>query len=414
MRRAGKARYWFAAVLALAVVAGALAWFRMRKVEAAADLPMAKARRGEFLVLVRCRGELAAERSIQLIAPVRVSDLQIVWLAPPNSPVTQGQTVIRFDPSAAQQAIREHTAALRQAKANLEQAVAQARITAEQDKLDTATSQYDLEKARLAASQQAIMSEIQGEESKIDARVAEEKLHVEQAAVELHQKSAEAKIASLARLRDQEQAELDIANHQVVLMEVKAPDNGVINYLTNTSQGWLNAQPYKVGDRAFPGAVIAEVPDLSTIRVEAKVDEVDRGQITPGDAGVIKIDALPEKTWTGKLTGVSPLTEQNFDWPPSRNFTAYIALDTPAAQLRPGMNASADVITARIPDAVSVPAKALFTYKGRPIVYVGGAHGYEARAVTVEARNPDEVAVKGLAAGSMVTLVEPPRNGGQK
>ena len=414
MRRAGKARYWFAAVLALAVVAGALAWFRMRKVEAAADLPMAKARRGEFLVLVRCRGELAAERSIQLSAPVRVSDLQIVWLAPPNSPVTQGQTVIRFDPSAAQQAIREHTAALRQAKANLEQALAQARITAEQDKLDMATSQYDLEKARLQASQQAIMSEIQGEESKIDARVAEEKLHAEQAAVELHQKSAEAKIASLARLRDQEQSELEIANHQVALMEVKAPDNGVINYLSNYSQGWLNAQPYKVGDRAFPGAVIAEVPDLSTIRVEAKVDEVDRGQITPGDAGVIKIDALPEKTWTGKLTGVSPLTEQNFDWPPSRNFTAYIALDTPAAQLRPGMNSSADVIIARIPDAVSVPAKTLFTDKGRPIVYVGTAHGYESRVVTVEARNPDEVAVKGLAAGSMVTLVEPPRNGDKK
>ncbi len=414
MRRAGKARYWFALVLALAAAAGAVAWSRLRKVEAAADLPMAKARRGEFLVLVRCRGELAAERSILLSAPVRVSDLQIVWLAPPNSPVTQGQTVIRFDPSAAQQAIREHTAALRQAKANLEQALAQARITAEQDKLDMATSQYDLEKARLAASQQAIMGEIQGEESKIDARVAEEKLHVEQAAVELHQKSAEAKIASLARLRDQEQSELEIANHQVALMEVKAPDNGVINYLSNTSQGWLNAQPYKVGDRAFPGAEIAEVPDLSTIRVEAKVDEVDRGQITPGNAAVIKIDALPEKTWTGRLTGISPLTEQNFEWPPSRNFKAYIAIDDPGERLRPGMNSSADVIIARIPDAVSVPAKALFTDKGRPVVYIGTAHGYEARVVAVEARNPDEVAVKGLAAGSMVTLVEPPRNGGKK
>jgi len=414
MRRAGKARYWIALLLALAAAAGAVAWSRLRKVEAAADLPMAKARRGEFLVLVRCRGELAAERSIQLSAPVRVSDLQIVWLAPPNSPVTQGQTVIRFDPSAAQQAIREHTAALRQAKANLEQALAQARITAEQDKLDMATSQYDLEKARLQASQQAIMSEIQGEESKIDARVAEEKLHAEQAAVELHQKSAEAKIASLARLRDQEQSELEIANHQVALMEVKAPDNGVINYLSNYSQGWLNAQPYKVGDRAFPGAVIAEVPDLSTIRVEAKVDEVDRGQITVGNAAVIKIDALPEKTWTGRLTGISPLTEQNFDWPPSRNFKAYIAIDDPSAQLRPGMNSSADVIIARIPDAVSVPAKTLFTDKGRPIVYIGTAHGYESRVVTVEARNPDEVAVKGLAAGSMVTLVEPPRNGDKK
>jgi multidrug efflux pump subunit AcrA (membrane-fusion protein) len=384
----------------------------MRKVEAAGDLPMAKARRGEFLVLVRCRGELAAERSVQLAAPVRVSDLQIVWLAPPNSPVTEGQTVIRFDPSAAQQAIRQHTAALRQAKANLDQAVAQARITAEQDKLDTATAQYDLEKARLAASQQAIMSEIQGDESKIDARVAEEKLHVEQAAVALHRTSAEAKIASLARLRDQEQSELEIANHQVALMEVKTPNSGVITYLSNTSQGWLNAQPYKVGDRVYSGAVIAEVPDLSTIRVEAKVDEVDRGRISVGDAGVVRIDALPERTWTGKLAAISPLTEQSFEWPPSRSFKAYIALEGAGAQLRPGMNSSADVITRRIPEAVSIPAKALFTDKGHAIVYVGGAHGYEARRVKVEARNPDEVAVKGLAAGSMVTLVEPPRNGG--
>ncbi|HEY1217372.1 MAG: efflux RND transporter periplasmic adaptor subunit [Bryobacteraceae bacterium] len=413
MRRAGKARYWFALVLALAAVAGVVAWSKMRKVEAAADLPMAKARKGEFLVLVRCRGELAAERSVQLTAPVRVADLQIVWLAPPNSPVTPGQTVIRFDPSAAQQAIREHTAALRQAKANLDQALAQARITAEQDKLDLAKSQYDLEKARLDASQQAIMSEIQGEESKIDAAVAEDKLRAEQATVELHQKSNEAKIASLTRLRDQEQTELEIANHQVALMEVKTPNSGVITYLSNTSQGWLNAQPYKVGDRAFAGAVIAEVPDLTTIRVEAKVDEVDRGQITAGDAGVIRIDALPEKTWTGRLAGVSPLTEQSFDWPPSRNFKAYIALDNPTAQLRPGMNASADVIIARIPDAVSIPTKALFTDKGRPIVYIGTSHGYEARVVAVQARNPDEVAVKGLAAGSMVTLVEPPRNGGK-
>lgn len=413
MRRARKAWRWFAVALVLFAVAGLVAWSKLRGVEAAGDLPVAKARRGEFLVLVRCRGELAAERSVQLAAPVRVADLQIVWLAPPNSPVSQGQTVIRFDPSAARQAIREHTAALRQAKAKLEQALAQARITAEQDKLDLATSEFDLEKARLEASQQAIVSEIQGLESKIDARVAEEKLRAEKATVELHQKSDEAKIASLTRLRQQEETELEIANHQVALMEVRTPQRGVISYLSNTSQGWLNAQPYKVGDRVYPGAVIALVPDLSTIRVEAKIDEVDRGRITAGDAGIVKIDALPEKTWTGTLAGVSPLTEQSFDWPPSRSFKAYIALTNPGAQLRTGMNASADVITARIADAVSVPAKALFTDKGHAIVYVEAGRGYRAQPVTVEARNPDEVAVKGLAVGSMVTLVEPPRNGGR-
>ncbi len=413
MRRRRTQR-WLTVLLATAVAAGLFAWFKMRKVEAASDLPAAKARKGEFLVIVRCRGDLSAARSVQIIAPLRVPDLQIVWVAPASSAVAVGETVLRFDPSAAKQAINEHTASMRQAQANLDQALAQSRITAEQDKLDSAKAQYDLEKAQLEASKQTIVSEIQGEESKIDARVAEEKLRAQKALVDMHKKSDEAKIASLTRLRDQEQTELEIARDQVARMEVKSPGSGVINYLSNTSQGWMNAQPFKVGDHAFPGAVIAEVPDLSTIRLEAKIEEVDRGKLTVGFDGLVRIDALPEKTWTAKLAGVSPLTEQAFEWPPSRSFKAYIALDHPTSQLRPGMNASADIILSRIPDAISIPAKGLFTDKGKPIVYLQTKNGYEPRAVSIEARNPDDVAVRGIEAGSMIALVEPERKGEKK
>lgn len=410
-----KIRRW-AMVLVLAAVAsgGVVAWTKMRKVQAATNLPTAKARKGEFLVIVRCRGELTAERSVQIGAPVRVQDLQIIWLAPVSSSVAPGDVVIRFDPSTAKQAVHEHTASLRQAQANLDQQVAQARITAEGDRLDLAKAEYELEKARLAASQQAIVSDIQGEESKIDAHVAEQKLNAEKATVELHKKSDEAKLASLTRLRDQEQNELEIANRQVELMEVKTPSGGVITYLSNTSQGWMNAQPYKVGDHAFPGAVIAEVPDLRSIRVEAKVEEVDRGQIAMGNSGLVHIDALPEKTFNGKVAGVSPLTEQNFEWPPSRSFKAYLTLDSSAPQLRPGMNTSADIIVSRIPDAISIPAKGLFTDKGKPIVYVQTKEGYDRREVSVEARNPDDVAIKGIDAGTPVALVEPPDKNGAK
>jgi multidrug efflux pump subunit AcrA (membrane-fusion protein) len=405
---------WLAFLLLTAAAAGLFAWFRLRKVQAATDLPTAKARKGEFLVIVRCRGDLAAARSVQVVAPLRVPDLQIVWLAPASSEVKPGQPVIRFDPSTAKQAVNEHTASLRQAQANLDQALAQSRITVEQDKLDLATAEYTLEKAQLEASKQSIVSEIQGEESKIDARVAEEKLLAQKALVELHKKSDEAKIGSLTRLRDQEQTELDIAKDQVAHMEVKSPGSGVITYLLNTSQGWINAQPFKVGDHAFPGAVVAEVPDLSTIRLEAKVEEVDRGKLMLGFDGLVRIDALPEKTWTAKLAGISPLTEQAWEWPPSRSFKAYIALDHPTAQLRPGMNANADLIISRIPDAISIPAKGLFTDKGKPIVYLQTRNGYEPRVVSVEARNPDDVAVRGIGAGSMVALVEPERKEGKK
>ena len=406
---------WLVLVLVLALAAGGMvAWTKMRKTQAAADLPTAKARKGEFLVIVRCRGDLAAENSVQIVAPVRVQDLQIVWLAPTSSNVSTGDVVIRFDPSTAKQAVREHTASLRQAQANVDQQIAQARITAEGDHLDLAKAEYELEKARLAASQQAVLSEIQGEQSKIDVRVAEQKLKTQKASVELHKKADEAKMASLTRLRDQEKDELELANQQVVLMEVKTPASGVVTYLSNTSQGWMNAQPFKVGDHAFPGAAIAEVPDLKTIRVEAKVEEMDRGLIALGNSGLVHIDALPEKTFHGKLVAVSPLTEQNFEWPPSRSFKAYLALENPTPQLRPGMNATADIIVARIPEAISIPAKALFTDKGKPIVYLRTEQGYVPREVTVEARNPDDVAIKGIDAGSLIALVEPEKNGTNK
>jgi HlyD family secretion protein len=414
VKRKSVRRWLTVLILAVLAAGGMVAWTRMRKVQAATNLPTAKARKGEFLVIVRCRGELQAEKSVQIGAPVRVQDLQIVWLAPVSSNVSAGDVVIRFDPSTAKQAVHEHTASLRQAQANLDQQVAQARITAEGDHLDLAKAEYEVEKARLAAAQQSILSDIQGEENKIDVHVAEQKLNAAKATVELHKKSDEAKLASLTRLRDQEQNELEIANRQVVLMEVKTPSGGLITYISNTSQGWMNAQPYKVGDHAFPGAVIAEVPDLRTIRVEAKVEEVDRGLIAIGNGGLVHIDALPEKTFTGKVAAISPLTEQNFEWPPSRSFKAYLALEGTAPQLRPGMNSSADIIVARIPEAISIPAKGLFTDKGRPIVYVQTKEGYERRVVSVEARNPDDVAVKGIDAGSQVTLVEPEKDGTKK
>jgi HlyD family secretion protein len=325
--------------------------------------------------------------------------------------VEPGKPIIRFDPSGAKQQIDEHTANLCAAQANLEQALAQSRITSEQDGLDLAKATYEVEKAKLEASKQTIVSAIQGEESKIDSGLAEEKLQVQEATVNLHQKSDEAKIASLTRLRDQEQHELDIVKAQLDAMEIKSPSRGIITYLSNTSQGWLNAQPFKVGDHASPGAALAEIPDLSTIQIESKVDEVDRGRISVNDQVLVHIDAFPEKTWSAKLTNISPLTEQNWEWPPSKNFKGYAALDHPDKRLRLGMNASADVVISRIPDAISIPAKALFTDKGKPVVYVKSKRGYEVRKVEVEARNSDDVAVKGLESGASVTLAEPPQTG---
>ncbi len=399
-------RWRSGAALALIAVAAAAGLYRMRGVQAAGTLPVAPARLGDFSVKVRCRGELKALRSVQITAPVNVPSLRIVWQAAPGGAVRQGDAVVRFDPSSAQQQLQEKEAALKQAQATLDQAVADARITAEQDQRDLSTARYDVEKARMEASKAEIVSKLQGEESRIDLGLAEQKLRVQEATVNLHATSGKAKTASLTRQRDQAQAEVDLTKHRLAQMELRAPLSGVVMYMQNYSQGWMNAKPFQVGDQVWPGGVVAEIPDLATLEMEGKVEEIDRGRIAVGQTALVRIDSLPELTMTADLSAISPLTEQSFEYPPTRSFRAFGHIHQPDPRLRPAMNGNMDVVVSRIPAAISIPAKAVFTRNGKPIVYVAQKSGYRAVEVEVLARNPDEVAVKGIAAGDRVTLVD--------
>ena len=235
-----RARKWITWGVVL-VLAGLAGWevFRLRKADAATSLPMAPVRKGDFSVIVRCRGELKALRSVQIVAPVNVPDLRIVWAAPPSTKVKSGEVVIKFDPSSAKQQLQEKEAALRQGQATLDQAVAQARITTEQDKLDSSNALYQVEKAKLEVSKQEIVSALQGEESKIDLALAEKDLKVKEAAANLHAASDKSKIASLTRVRDQAQADVDLTKKRLALMEIQSPLDGLIIYMPNYSAGWV-------------------------------------------------------------------------------------------------------------------------------------------------------------------------------
>ena len=109
--------------------------------------------------------------------------------------------------------------------------------------------------------------------------LAEQKLRVEEATVNLHEASDKAKIASLTRQRDQAQSEVTITKERLGQMELKAPLSGIVMYLSNYSQGWMNAKPFQVGDQVWPGGAVAEIPDLNTLEMEGKVEEIDRGRI---------------------------------------------------------------------------------------------------------------------------------------
>jgi HlyD family secretion protein len=395
-----------AGVMAAAGVAWGVALARARG--AAPPEPLASARRGEFLVTLTVRGQIAAGRSVEVTAP-DISGLRITWLAPRGSIVQTGAPVARFDSSTARQSLATKTAALRQAEASLAQAQATARIAAQQDALDLATDRNAVASARLDAAKAAILSPIDGAESRLALGMAEEKLTVEQATMAAHRASNAAKIASARRLRDKARADWARIERQLRQMQIDAPLTGAVNYLTNYSQGWLNAQPFKVGDSVWPEATLAEIPDLATLRLTTGVSEVQRGEVAVGDVVRMHPDSLPELTLTGRIRSIAPLAEPDFSstFPPPQLFHIVARLDHIDPRLRPGMTGSLDVVTRKLPEAIIVPARAIFTVGGRPVVYVFAGGRYHRTPITVVARTADQAAIGGLAAGARVALADP-------
>jgi HlyD family secretion protein len=408
-------RNWLVLVIVLGAAAGsAFGLYRMRQTATAVDLPVAPARQGDFLAIIRCRGDLKAARSAQIYTPI-VPNLRIAWMAPAGETVQTGDSLIKFDSSSATQQLAQKEAQLRQTEAGLDQALAQSRITSEQDKSDLEQAKYTVERAKLEVVRLTIKSRIDGDEAKVDLATAEQKLKAQEATVALHAASDQAKIASLTRLRDQAKGDVELTKRRIGQMEIMAPITGIPVYSQNYQQGWNNARPFKVGDNVFAGMNLAEIPDLNTLEMDVKVEEIDRGRINLGADVRVLVDSLPELNLAAKLDRISPLAElSTYEWPPTRAFHAYARILKPDPRMRPGMNGGMDIIVNRIPNATSIPAKALFTRDGKPVVYLASKGHYSPATVEVLARNPDEVAVKGIPAGSTVALVDPEKKESKK
>jgi len=328
-------------------------------------------------------------------------------MAPAGEPIQAGESLIKFDSSSAQQQLAQKEAQLRQSQASLDQAVAQASITSEQDASDLAQAKYNVERAKLDVVIKGLKSPIDGEESKVDQAVAEQHLKVEEATVALHAASDKSKIASLTRVRDQAQSDVDITKRRIAQMEIKAPITGIPVYAPNYTQGWNNVRPFKIGDNVFAGMNLAEIPDLDTLEMDVKVEETDRGRVGLNNDVRVRVDSLPELNMAARIDRISPLAELSTnEWPPTRSFRAYARILRPDPRLRPGMNGGMDIIINRIPNAVSIPSKAVFTRNGKPVVYVANKGRYTPVEVQVQARNPDEVAITGITPPATVTLVD--------
>jgi HlyD family secretion protein len=175
-----------------------------------------------------------------------------------------------------------------------------------------------------------------------------------------------------------------------------------------------NAPPFKEGDRAWAMAGIAQLPDLTELHINARLEEEDRGRISVGETVSARVDAVPDHELTGKVSDISPLAKIDFSggWPPAKNFDLSVVLDQPDARLRPGMSVTERIAVQRIPNVVLVPAEGVFNRNGRDVVYIQqGAKDsgdFLEQPVVIGHRGGGQVEIQsGLQPGQRVALKDP-------
>jgi RND family efflux transporter MFP subunit len=143
--------------------------------------------------------------------------------------------------------------------------------------------------------------------------------------------------------------------------------------------------------------------DLDVVKVRIGVPEADVDAVHAGQAASVRLPALGDATFAGRVTSVGVVAD-----PTTRTYAVEISVPNPAHRLRAGMVAEATVQTSRQETAITVPAPAVMRdADGATVVYVldPGTARVHRRRVTVGAMHADAVDIAtGLAAGDVVLV----------
>jgi HlyD family secretion protein len=376
------------------------------------DVPVARVRRGDFVISVRVRGEIKSTRSMILTAP-QVPDTRIVKLAESGKAVKKGDVVVEFDAAQQEQNLLERTTTVRTADSEIVQTKASHTIDDEGDAMNLMLAQYNVQRAKLEASKAEIVSEIEGAKNRIQVGVSEGEQKQVETSIQSRKISHAADLERLDQKKDKTLRDVEQAKTYLSKMVIKAPIDGIVNVLPNFRSGGSFGQSppgFKEGDRAWTGAAIAEIPDLTEMRIELKLEEVDRGKLKIGQQVKIRVDAIPEKEFVAEMDWISPIAALVFKGfgASDKVFPCRATLKNLDPRLRPGMSASAEIIIEREANALLIPSRASFLLKGKPAVYVQKGQEFSTRPIEVGRRNEEDLVVLGgLKEGELVTLESP-------
>lgn len=317
---------------------------------------------------------------VQVEVKSRGSGEVIEILVEEGDTVKAGDLLVRLDPADAKRAVENAKNALRGAQAQLAESRAGLKVAELELENANTTSRLNTRGVELGVVASDTARQTAQSKRIAEATVAQRK----------------AQIGSMSTQIETARLAVDDAELRLKETNIFAPVDGTVLSLA-VEKGSIVASAIT---NISGGTAVLTLADLSDLRVVGAIDEAQIGRVAPGQDVVIRVDAHPNRSFTGRVERVSPLGVEEssvvtFD-------VEIVITDERKDLLRSGMSADVEIVTAALEDALVVPLLAIESEGSERFVRM--ANG-ERRAIRTGATDGTHIQVlEGLAEGDQISL----------
>jgi HlyD family secretion protein len=167
-----------------------------------------------------------------------------------------------------------------------------------------------------------------------------------------------AKIAQSKANVAQDQANLTQLEEQLSYTDIVSPIDGIV-LSRDVEMGDAVSSILVLGSSA---TLVMTLGDTSEVYVKGKVDESDIGKVYLGQPARIKVESFKDKTFTGKVTKISPMGVEKDN---VTTFEVRVSISNPTGELKANMSANAEVVLEEKKNVLMVPEASLIYDKDR-------------------------------------------------
>jgi len=309
---------------------------------------------GAFRSTLVLTGSLTALRSEEFKVPITETwRVQIKWMVKEGETVKPGDPVVRFDTAGLASSIETAQDSL---KAKVEQkAQKEAEYENQKFELDVEVKKAEndnRQKTLDASIPEGIESRYEYDRKQLEKKISDHTLAGARTNRSVKGAETESQIRTLAIEAAELQAQLKKLNDSLSDLTLVARTEGAVIYDVDEWSG----RKVQVGDTVFATYVVAAIPDMTSLLVQAWISETHIQRVKTGQRVDLYLDAYPDLRYTGAIREISQSADPVRRWGRSNYFRVDIEMEKLEPEImKPGMSVRCEVLGPELEDVLLVP-----------------------------------------------------------